>query len=66
MHVLYTFTPVQEFASTINWKVFWNEMEALDDSGLRVLKFLGLKQTTIMEMYVSSYWPSIDLTNMHT
>ncbi|TLS27380.1 hypothetical protein PpBr36_05298 [Pyricularia pennisetigena] len=50
LHVLYTFTPVHEFASDINWRVFWNEMEGLDESGLRVLKLLGLKPTVINRM----------------
>lgn len=50
MHILYTFTPVQDMSVTINWKVFHNEMEALDESGLRVLGFLGLKPTEIIRM----------------
>ncbi|TLD12213.1 uncharacterized protein PgNI_03070 [Pyricularia grisea] len=50
LHVLYTFTPVHDFASEINWRVFWNEMEGLDESGLRVLKLLGLKPTVINRM----------------
>lgn len=47
MHILYTFTPVQDMSVTTNWKVFANEMEGLDDSGLRVLGFLGLKPTEV-------------------
>lgn len=50
MHILYTFTPVQDFGVTVNWQVFRNEMETLDDSGLRVLSFLGLKPTFINRM----------------
>lgn len=50
MHVLYIFTPVQEMSVNINWKVFANEMESLDESGLRVLRFLGLKPTEINRM----------------
>lgn len=50
MHILYTFTPVQDMSVTINWKVFSNEMEGLDESGLRVLGFLGLKPTEIIRM----------------
>ncbi|KUI54059.1 Helicase and polymerase-containing protein TEBICHI [Cytospora mali] len=50
MHVLYTFTPVQEMSVNINWKVFSNEIEDLDESGLRVLRFLGLKPTEINRM----------------
>ncbi|WYZ34801.1 hypothetical protein EsH8_I_001077 [Colletotrichum jinshuiense] len=47
MHILYTFTPVQDFGTKINWQVFRNEMENLDDSGHRVLGFLGLKRAVI-------------------
>ncbi|KAK6865840.1 hypothetical protein PG990_004719 [Apiospora arundinis] len=50
MHILYTFTPVQDFSITINWKVFRDELERLDESGLRVLSFLGLKPTIINRM----------------
>jgi DNA polymerase theta len=50
MHILYTFTPVQEMSVNINWKAYANEMENLDESGLRVLSFLGLKPTEINRM----------------
>ena len=54
MHILYVFTPVQDFGITVNWQVFRNEMEALDESGLRVLHFLGIKPTSILRLYVAS------------
>lgn len=50
MHILYTFTPVQEMSINVNWKIYANEMENLDESGLRVLSFLGLKPTEINRM----------------
>ncbi|ETS87920.1 hypothetical protein PFICI_01748 [Pestalotiopsis fici W106-1] len=50
MHILYTFTPVQDFSMTVNWQVFRNEMDTLDESGMRVLTFLGLKPTVINRM----------------
>jgi DNA polymerase theta len=51
MHVLYNFTPVYDLGgTTINWRVFWNEMEQLDESGLRVMSFLGLKPTVMNRM----------------
>ncbi|KAF7536505.1 hypothetical protein G7054_g4495 [Neopestalotiopsis clavispora] len=50
MHILYTFTPVQDFAIAVNWQVFRNQMETLDESGMRVLTFLGLKPTVINRM----------------
>ncbi|EQL02417.1 helicase and polymerase containing protein tebichi [Ophiocordyceps sinensis CO18] len=48
MHILYVFTPVQDFGVAVNWQVFRNEMELLDESGLRVLSFLGIKPTAIV------------------
>ncbi|OTB08827.1 hypothetical protein M426DRAFT_51604 [Hypoxylon sp. CI-4A] len=50
MHVLYMFTPVQDSSVIISWQVFRSEMESLDDSGLRVLNFLGLKPTQVNRM----------------
>ncbi|KAM4054853.1 DEAD/DEAH box helicase [Hirsutella rhossiliensis] len=50
MHILYVFTPVQDFGVTVNWQVFRNEMELLDESGLRVLSFLGIKPTAILRL----------------
>ncbi|KAK0618145.1 P-loop containing nucleoside triphosphate hydrolase protein [Bombardia bombarda] len=51
MHVLYNFTPVSDLGGiSINWRVFWNEMEKLDDSGLRVMNFLGLKPVMVNKM----------------
>ncbi|EYB23209.1 hypothetical protein FG05_06834 [Fusarium graminearum] len=50
MHVLYTFTPVQESGVMVNWQVFRNEMERLDESGLRVLRLLGIKPTTVLKL----------------
>ncbi|KAK3300942.1 uncharacterized protein B0H64DRAFT_27338 [Chaetomium fimeti] len=51
MHVLYNFTPVHDLDSVpVNWKVFWNEMQQLDASGLRVMHFLGLKPFIVDNM----------------
>lgn len=50
LHILYTFTPVQDSGPAINWQVFRNEMERLDDSGLRVLSFLGIKPTAVLRL----------------
>lgn len=51
MHVLYSFTPVHDLvAVSINWRVFWNEMESLDHSGLRTLRIIGLKPNLINSM----------------
>ncbi|KAG6032425.1 hypothetical protein E4U19_007495 [Claviceps sp. Clav32 group G5] len=50
MHILYVFTPVQDFGTTVNWQVFRNEMEGLDESGLRVLQHLGIKPTSVLRL----------------
>ena len=54
LHILYTFTPIQDFAAPVNWQVFRAQVECLDQSGLRVMTFLGLKPTTINKMFVLS------------
>lgn len=50
MHVLYILTPVQDFGVSVNWQVFRNEMDTLDESGMRVLRFLGIKPTAILKL----------------
>ncbi|KAK0731602.1 P-loop containing nucleoside triphosphate hydrolase protein [Lasiosphaeris hirsuta] len=51
MHVLYNFTPIPDTSTvTVNWRVFWNEMQELDESGLRVMTFLGLRPVMINKM----------------
>ncbi|CZR50584.1 related to DNA-directed DNA polymerase theta [Phialocephala subalpina] len=49
MHVLYLFTPVQA-QTNINWKIFSNEVERLDESNLRVLNFVGIKPLAIIKL----------------
>ncbi|KAG9256971.1 uncharacterized protein F5Z01DRAFT_696291 [Emericellopsis atlantica] len=50
MHILYTFTPVQDSGVPVNWQIFRNEMEGLDESGMRVLNFLGIKPTVVVRL----------------
>jgi replicative superfamily II helicase len=50
MHILYTFSPVQDFGNPVNWQVFRNEMDAMNESGLRVLTLLGLKPTVVHKL----------------
>lgn len=51
MHVLYIFTPVHNLGGVaVDWKVFWNEVQQLDESGLRVLKFLELSPVLVNKM----------------
>lgn len=51
MHIFYTFTPLQGFlVADINWPIFRREMEALDESGLRVLRFVGVNPAFVNKM----------------
>ncbi|EEP81819.1 conserved hypothetical protein [Uncinocarpus reesii 1704] len=43
MHVFYMFAPLQSAANVdINWSKFLDELDRLDESGLRVLQFIGV------------------------
>lgn len=50
MHVLYTFTPVQGTDILVNWKIFLEQVESLDESGQRVMQLLGLRMATIIRL----------------
>lgn len=51
MHMFYIFTPLQGFqAADINWPIFRREMEALDESGLRVLRLVGMNPAFVNKM----------------
>jgi len=51
MHIFYTFTPVYSPGSAdLNWPVFRREIESLDESGLRVLEFVGVKPGLVNRM----------------
>lgn len=48
MHIFYIFTPIQSSAlGEINWKVFRDEVDQLDDSGVRVLRYVGINPSMI-------------------
>ena len=59
MHVLYTFTPANDFGVVVNWQKFLREMEALDDSGLRVLGLLGIKPAVVHRLYATAFPDSL-------
>lgn len=43
MHIFYMFTPVNIWGiGDINWRIFRGEVERLDESGMRVLEFVGI------------------------
>lgn len=51
MHIFYMFTPVQSTGlADIKWPIFRTEMEGLDESGLRVLKYVGISPKFVNEM----------------
>jgi hypothetical protein len=52
MHFLYMFTPIQSPQVDINWQIFRKEMDSLDESALRVLRFVGTKPAFVNRMYV--------------
>lgn len=54
MHILYTFTPIQDFAINVNWRVFRNEVEDLDDSAHRVMSFLVSNLSSISSFSAAS------------
>ena len=60
MHIFYTFTPLYNTGATdIKWPVFRREMERLDESGLRVLDFVGINPALVNRMYVTLWHFSI-------
>ncbi|CAI4216561.1 unnamed protein product [Parascedosporium putredinis] len=50
MHVIYTFTPVSTTDILVNWKVFLDMVETLDESGHRVMNLLGIKIPLILRI----------------
>ena len=50
MHIFYTFTPLYSTQSDINWPIFRRELESLDESGLRVLEFVGVNPGLVNRM----------------
>ncbi len=50
MHVLYTFTPIQNTMVEVNWKVFRQEIEKLDEPSVRVLGLVGIKPSLINKL----------------
>lgn len=50
MHIFYTFTPLYNAQTNINWPIFRREIEGLDESGLRVLEFVGVNPGFVNRM----------------
>lgn len=48
MHIFYLFTPIQSSTlGEINWRVFRDEVDQLDESGIRVLRYVGISPSVI-------------------
>lgn len=53
LHIFYMFTPINIWGiSEINWRIFRNEIERLDESGMRVLAFVGISPAFVNRMFV--------------
>lgn len=53
MHIFYMFTPLQVAQQTqIDWVIFRDLLDTLDDSGLRALQFVGVHPGFVNKMYV--------------
>ncbi|KAL8880326.1 MAG: hypothetical protein Q9198_002244 [Flavoplaca austrocitrina] len=51
MHVFYMFTPINIWGiGEINWRIFRNEIERLNESGMRVLEFVGISPAFVNRM----------------
>ncbi|KAL9106445.1 MAG: hypothetical protein Q9227_008533 [Pyrenula ochraceoflavens] len=54
MHIFYLFTPIQNaLLPEISWPVFRTELEALDDSGLRVFNAIGINPSLVNRLVQS-------------
>ena len=52
MHVFYTFTPVNTWGfGDIKWPILRGEIDRLDESGLRVLDFVGISPAFVNRMW---------------
>lgn len=54
MHIFYMFTPLQMATSTpVDWQIFRDQLDRLDESGLRALQFVGVQPGFVNTMYVA-------------
>lgn len=55
MHIFYTFTPVWNPGNVeVKWTVFRKEIDTMDESGLRVLDFVGVNPALVNRLWVSN------------
>lgn len=63
MHVFYMFAPLQGTMADIDWSVFRDQINGLDESGLRAMDLIGVKPAYVNVMYVicfSAYVQMLD------
>ncbi|CAG7963200.1 unnamed protein product [Penicillium olsonii] len=54
MHIFYMFTPLQAAMNTpIDWQIFRDQVDRLDESGLRALQFVGVQPGFVNKMVQS-------------
>ncbi|KAJ5920119.1 hypothetical protein N7516_010977 [Penicillium verrucosum] len=54
MHIFYMFTPLQAAMNTpIDWQIFRDQLDRLDESGLRALQFVGVQPGFVNTMVQS-------------
>lgn len=64
MQVFYMFTPLQIAASTeVDWHIFRDQLDFLDESGLRALQFVGVSPGFVNTMYFPFTIPGRSATN---
>lgn len=53
MHIFYMFTPLQvAMTNQIDWLIFRDQLDNLDDSGIRALQFVGVQPGFVNTMCV--------------
>ncbi|KAF7588638.1 hypothetical protein BBP40_005449 [Aspergillus hancockii] len=61
MHVFYIFTPLQVAITTqVDWPIFRDQLDNLDESGLRALQFVGVRPGFVNRMVQSGATPKED------
>lgn len=64
MHIFYMFTPLQLAAGThIDWRIFRDQLDNLDESGLRALQFVGVQPGFVNYMYDG--FPTFTVFGLH-
>lgn len=61
MHIFYMFTPLTvAMNTTIDWPIFRDQLDLLDESGIRALQFVGVQPGFVNSMYVGPHIYSLE------